>query len=142
MNDFRPMIAFSDLIGVAVTEHSETELTLEFVPEAVKCRVKLHNGDNPVDAMVTNGLYFFGVYNNKTMLMQYLEDPKWINRDSYLFGEVIKKSFPGEDICFLPIFVVSKENNEALFQFTFGEPALQRMTCINKFIDYRPVSKE
>lgn len=142
MNDFRPMIAFSDLIGVVIAEHSETELTLEFVPEAVTCRVKLHNGNNPVDAMVTNGLYFFGLYNQKSMLLQYLSDPKWINRDSYLFGEVIKKSFPGEDISFLPIFVALKENNEALFQFTFGKPVLQRMTCINGLIDFRPVSKE
>lgn len=142
MNDFRPMIDFSDLIGVGVTEHTATEVTLEFVPEAVTCRVKLHSEENPVDVMVTNGLYFFGLYGQNPMLLQYLADPKWINRDSYLFGEVIKKSFPGEDISFLPIFVALKENNEALFQFTFGDPVLYRMTYANGLVDFRPVSKE
>lgn len=140
-DDYRPRFNFADLIGVTITTIDESELTMEFVAEAVTTHLKTCNAMNPTESMVEGGLYFFGMYDKKSMVVQYLDTDGWINRDCFLFSEAIKRSFPGEDITFLPIHVLMKDTNEVVFRFTFGDQSLKRLISVNGQVDIIPLSR-
>ncbi len=139
--DYRPRFNFSDLIGVKLTTIGESELTMEFVAEGVTSHLKLCNTYNPINSMEVGELYFFGQYNNKSMLVQFLGEKKWINRDCRLFGDVLSRSFPGEKISFLPISVVMKDIGGVVFLFTFKEDVLYRFVDKNGGLDIVKLSK-
>lgn len=115
--EHRPLIEFKDLVGVTFSTNPDGSCLFEIRDMDVVIHARPCN-DLPITVnFEVDHLYYFGMYNGKTILLEHLGEPGYVGTHCFLMRRALMESFPDDNFALLPIHVKDIAGGKVLFIF-------------------------
>jgi hypothetical protein len=141
----RPLIEFKDLVGIVYTDNPDGSCLFEIPELDMVIHTRPCNAMTVTDNLEVDHLYYFGMYNGKTILLEHLGKPEYVGIHCRYLYKVLGDSFPDDKFNLLPIHVRDIADKKVMFTFCNGQHTNNPMYVVYQddsgAIDIRKVSK-